>query len=253
MLLPADIVESIAQVIGRTLRPEEEGSIHYLNRFPPHLLAEARKLATHSKILAFNFVRFYTGIEHNQEVKDFVFEVVASNRDPATWDRWQRLYFPEVAFPRDLERTVALMLAPLQEATGERWVRLVPSRRRGDYSFECGQPGILHRSSDAEWQPPRQGIRMSFYTGDHLEHVDDVDVAMRRWIASRVAWLLEQQGAALPADATVADVTTALAVDVPWSADAEIAIRGLLREERELGPSSEAVPGFRGPDEWYAG
>lgn len=94
---------------------------------------------------------------------------------------------------------------------------------------------------------------MSFYTGEHLEHVDDVDVAMRRWIASRVAWLLERQGVTLPVDATVADVTTALAVDVPCSADAEIAIRGLLREERELGPSSEAVPGFRGPDEWYAG
>jgi len=36
------------------------------------------------------------------------------------------------------------------------------------------------------------------------------------------------------------------------SADAEIAVRALLRERYELGPSSDEVPGFRGPDDWYA-
>ena len=92
---------------------------------------------------------------------------------------------------------------------------------------------------------------MSLSVEDHLEHVDDVGVAMRRWMASRVAWQLAQQGVTLPPDATVSDVMAALSVDAPCSADAEIAIRGLLREERELGPSSDTVPGFRGPDEWY--
>jgi hypothetical protein len=251
MWAPVEIVESIEKIIGRALRPEEEESIHYLNRFPPLLLAEARKLAEHSKVLAWHFVRFYTGIEHDHEVKDFVFEVVARDRDPATWERWDRLFYPDVVFPRDLALTVAQMLSALQDATGERWVRLVPSRRRGDYSFACGQPGILHRSSDAEWHPPREGVRMSLAVGDELERVDDVGVAVRRWMASRVAWQLAQQGVTLPADATVSDVMTALSVDAPCSVDAEIAIRGLLREGRELGPSSDAVPGFRGPDEWY--
>jgi hypothetical protein len=251
MWAPIEIVESIERIIGRRMRPEDEGSIHYLARFPPHLLAEARKLAAHSKILAWNFVRFYTRIEQDPEVKDFVFEVVTRDRAPATWDRWPRLYFPDVDFPRDLHLNVARMLVPLQDATGERWVRSPPSRRRGDYSFACGQPGILHRSSDIEWQPPREGVRMSLSGTEDLEHIDDVDVAVRRWMASRVAWQLAQQGVTLPADATVSDVMTALAVDMPCSADAEIAIRGLLREERELGPSSDAVPGFRGPDAWY--
>ena len=250
---PVEIVESIERIIGRALRSEDEGSIHYLNRFPPHLLAEARKLAAQSKILAWHFVRFYTGAEQDHEVKDFVFEVVASDRDPATWERWARLYFPDVVFPRDLDLTIDRMLAPLRDATGERWVRLPPSRRRGDYSFSCGQPGILHRSSDVEWQPPRKGVRMTLSVDEHLEHINDVGVAVRRWMASRVAWQLAQQGITLPADATVSDVMTALAVDVPCSADAEIAIRGLLREERKLGLSSDAVPGFRGPDAWYTG
>lgn len=251
MLLPNDIVEPIEKIIGRALRPEDEGSIHYLNRFPPNLLAEARELAAHSRLLAWNFIRFYTGIEQNSEVKDFVFEVVATGRDPATWERWDRLYYPDVSFPRDIDVPVARMLVPLHDATGKRWVRLLPLRRRGDYSFACGQPGILHRSSDAEWQPPRRGVRMSLSVEDNLEPVDNVEVAVRRWIASRIAWQIAQQGIALPADATVSDVMTTLSVNIPPSADAEIAIRGLLREEREFGPSTEDVPGFRGPDEWY--
>lgn len=92
---------------------------------------------------------------------------------------------------------------------------------------------------------------MSLSVEDNLEQVDNVEVAVRRWIASRIAWQIAQQGIALPADAAVSDVMTALSVNIPPSADAEIATRGLLREEREFGPSTEDVPGFRGPDEWY--
>jgi hypothetical protein len=249
MASPDDVIEKI---LGRKLPPGDEGSVPFLNRFPTHLLADARKIFTESKssILTFHFITFYTGAGQTSEVKSFIEDVIVGSQDPAAWQRWDRLYLPSVAFPEMIGSTVAEIVAPLQDVPGEHWVRQIPSRSNWRLSA-CGQPCVLHRSTDAEWKPSKKVFQLLAYSYTLVEHVDDVGIATRRWMASRVAWQLAQQGVTLPAGATVSDVMTAMAADVPCSADAEIAIGGLLREQRELGPSPDAVPGFRGPDEWY--
>lgn len=75
---------------------------------------------------------------------------------------------------------------------------------------------------------------------------------MRRWIASRAAWQLMRKQIDVAPSASVNGVARMLSADTSPSADAEIVIRALLREERELGPASDAVPGFRGPEVWFA-
>lgn len=245
--------DTIEMVLGRKLRREDEGSVPFLNRFPAHLLADARKIykETKSALLTFHFIKFYAGAGQVDEVKSFIEDVIAGEQEPDAWQRSDRLYLSSVALPHILGNTTGEILAPLRDAPGEHWVRQRPRRSHWSWSSACGQPCVLHRSSDAEWRQPEGVFHLlvSDYSG--LEHVNDVDVAVRRWMASRVAWQLAQRNVSLSVDAAVSDVMTALSVDVPWSADAEIAIRGLLREERELGPSEDAVPGFRGPDEWY--
>lgn len=137
------------------------------------------------------------------------------------------------------------------EASGER-LEEIASLYYWDWLRECGRPCVLHRSSDAEWTPDKELVRMSLYGVNRLERIENIAMGVRRWMASRVAWELAQQGIALPADAGVREVLSALGLDVSCSIDAELAIRGLLREQRELGePGEEEVPGFRGPDVWY--
>jgi hypothetical protein len=250
MPTPEDTIESI---LGRKLKPEEEGSLPDLGKFPPHLLAEARKIFSESRscLLTFRFIKFYVGPGQVGDVKLFIEDVVAGGEEPATWRHGYRYYLPAGEFPRMLGLTVSEALAPLRHAPGERWFRVMPFRSLWSGSGESSPPFVLQPGNEEEWHPPEGAICESWGGREYLERIDDVDVAMRRWMASRVAWQLTHQGVTLPADATVADVMTALSVDVPCSVDAEIAIRGLLREDRELGPSSDAVPGFRGPDEWF--
>ena len=85
-----------------------------------------------------------------------------------------------------------------------------------------------------------------------LEEVTDPQVAVRRWIASRLASCLFAWGRL----DTAREVPDLAVPDLPfdqWSPDAQIAGRGLLRELREMSPSEDAIPGFRGPDDWYRG
>lgn len=245
--------ETIESILGRELKSEEEGSFPNLNEFPPHLLTEARKIVAESgsRLLAFRFVKFYVGPGKVGEVKCFVEDVVAGDEEPSTWRRVDRYYMPAEEFPQMLGLTVAEALGPLEHAPGERWFRVTPLRSLWSGSGEFSRPFVLQPSTEDEWHPPTGAICQLRLGRKYLERIDDVAVAVRRWMASRVAWQFAQQGVKLTTDATVSDVMTALSVDVPCSADAEIAIRGLLREERELGPSADTVPGFRGPDEWY--
>jgi hypothetical protein len=206
---------------------------------------------TKSGILAFVFVKFYAGPGGFNDAKSFVDDVILGGEEPATWRRVDRYYMPAEEFPQMLGLTVAEALAPLRQAPGERWFRVKPLRSLWSGPGQISRPFVLQSGTEDEWHPPEGAICQLRVGRKYLERVDHIDIAVRRWMASRVARELAQRNVTLPADVAVSDVMTALSVNVPWSADTEIAIRGLLREERELGPSVDDVPGFRGPDEWY--
>jgi hypothetical protein len=243
--------EEIEKILGRKLAPEENGSIPDLNTFPAHLLTEARAIARSSKLLAFLFVRFYSGSRQLGEVKRFIEEVVVGGQEPARWCREPLLCCSRVDGPQVLELSRNKVVTDLQGIPGERWVRLVPQRASWDYTGYCGAPAVLNRSANYRWQVPG-GVSSLVLTGNEkIETVDDLTIAVRRWITSRVAWQLARKQIVLTPSVDVSQVARTLSRTTSPSLDAEIAIRSLLREERELGPWADAVPGFRGPDEWY--
>jgi hypothetical protein len=245
---------ALERLLGRELPASERGSVSTLNDLPHERLQEAAALAARARLAAVEYLLFYVGNAELDHASDFVDDVLLGGADPRSWGISDVLFAPGTKLVNALQIDVPTVLQPLEVIVGERWWRVAPERELWDWSGLCGAPGVLVRRAPYVWsaEAARLGVGGHALYDEPLEQVHDLAIAMRRWMASRVAWQLAQQGVTLAADATVSDVMTALSADVPCSADAEIAIRGLLREERELGPASDAVPGFRGPDEWYA-
>lgn len=245
----------IEEIIGRKLLPEEQGSVPNLNEFPPHLLAEARKIygETKSRLLTFVFVHFYAGPGGFNDAKHFVEDVAVGGQEPAHWRCEPLLCCPGVDASQALELSRSKVVTLLEGIPGERWVRLVPQRASWDHTVFGGAPAVVNRSANYRWQSPKEVHALVLTGSEAIETIDDLATAVRRWIASRLAWQLAWKPGGVAQSVDTHALARILSEDKHLSADAEIAIRGLLREECELGPSSEAVPGFRGPDEWYAG
>jgi hypothetical protein len=80
---------------------------------------------------------------------------------------------------------------------------------------------------------------------------NQLSIAERRWLASRFAW----RASAYLAEArpSFEGLLSALSVSrEALSEDALIAVRALIRESSLDPRSASLVPGFRGPDAWYA-
>jgi hypothetical protein len=244
--------EEIEKIIGRKLPHEERGRVSDLNEFPNDILLEARSIAKISRILACILVRFYTERSQFDEVQGFTEDVIVGGQDPAFWRREPRLCRPIVDDSRVIGLDRNKVVSLLQNVPGERWVRRVPQRAHWNYTGYCGAPAVLNRTANYRWRSPEGVSALMLTGGEAIESIDDLAVGVRRWIASRVAWQLARKQIELTPSTSAHEVACMLSEDTSLSPDAEIAISGLLREERELGPSSDAVPGFRGPDEWYA-
>ncbi|HWE30024.1 MAG TPA: hypothetical protein VHB97_18560, partial [Polyangia bacterium] len=136
----------------------------------------------------------------------------------------------------------------LRVLPGEPWFRRPAPSGPATWDGTLGLPGVLVRAARYWWSA--EGFT-SLYVHAPLERIadDDIPVAIRRWMASRMTWWAREylaQGAPT-FDGVVAAVTGG--ADVAPSADARIAIAALLRELAL--PDGDRPLGFRGPDEWY--
>ena len=140
-----------------------------------------------------------------------------------------------------MEASADDLLGRLRDA-GEGWVVVEPDAeawRSGDPTG--GAPGVrLAEHVDLSWTAPEGTARV---LGPTTSGAADPQLAMRRWMASRLAAVAEE--------GERAEATLLRATQAP-SDDAAAAARGLDRERDELGPPDDAVPGFRGPDDWYS-
>jgi hypothetical protein len=118
-----------------------------------------------------------------------------------------------------------------------------------------GAPGTIVRGARYWWKPETNDYDGYWIDpeGDDIESITDIEMAMRRWIASRVA--LELRGS-IESMRTPADVCRHLdahrriAISAEdMSEDAEQAIRGLLATHNSGEPG---VPGFTGPDSAFS-
>jgi hypothetical protein len=224
--------------IGRSLSPDDVGSIGNLNEVPEALVAEARKLGHRSR--AYDLLYYYTTFDCWPYVSGFIQDVVFGTKSPRLWRRGGVLV-PATSLCDQLCQSRSALLAPIG---GHAEVRIVP-RPFGDSSV--GAPARPRPEADYRSTSPPGA---SDFANPVLEPMPDLAVGVRRWIAGRLAWCLKG-GAPTSIEELFAISPYELPPTDRWSQDAGIAVAALLREFREIVPEPGAIPGFRAPDEWY--
>lgn len=175
----------------------------------------------------------------------FVEDVVLGGEPAAGWRRGQVLV-PDVSLADQLRLSPAELLAPLGGGFSARVTPWFDDWRSG-VSW-VGAPAL--RLPEATYRSAIPGRAVGLGAAE-TEAVRDPAVALRRWIAARLA--RSARPTALTSLESLAGSIPGIPPIAEWSRDAVIAGGGLLREHRELGAEPATIPGMRGPDVWYQG
>lgn len=209
-------------------------------------LAEARRLAARREVDAVNYLCDLVTKCELGDAASFIEEVVRGRADPRSWGRTDVLTVPFLQVADLLQRALSDTMSSLRDVAGVRWARLNPSASAWPDWF-AGAPGVFTRSQPYWQTSPHGTTTVVVSAADELEYFEHALVGARRWLASRIAALVK--GSVLPE--TTEELAVALRVAGPVSRDAEIALQA-LRREASLGDAAAGVPGFRGPDDWFA-
>ena len=227
----------IETTTGLTLDESAHASVPTVNALDPATVEALRPLPRVDQHVALRHLL----AEEAQPAIDAFMDAVERGEDPRTWGTGGVLV-PGLGVRSLMAATVESVLASLRSA-GENWVVVEPDAsawRSGDPT--PGAPGVrLGADVGIDWTPPDGTTRV---LDPGVSDAGDPAVATRRWMASRLAAVAEE--------GERADATLQRATPDP-SDDAVVAAQALDRERDELGPAGDAVPGFRGPDAWYAG
>jgi hypothetical protein len=226
---------------------ERRKTVATLNDLTDEQLEEARGWARERKAAALWFlqslvVKCQLGCDH------FIDEVLLGSADARTWGFSDILCIPDLSLNALVTRPLTASLASIDPIDGERHFRSPPKQDDRD-SHTCGVPGVLVSGKPYWWAVP-QGV-IGLGAQPDFERIDDVIIAGRRWIASRVARTWEGTFTRTALPRTPQEVASALKLEAPLSRDGEIAIAGLIREQ-DISENLDRAPGFRGPDAWYA-
>lgn len=238
-----DMQSQLERWIGRKLPPEEAGTISDLNRMPAALIEEARK---HGSLVGGMLLAHYVTVKNLPYLNGFIEQVVEGGKPVETWRRGA-VIVPETSLEDQLTLSLEEMLGWIGGPTD---MRLVPrySAWKGG-SSEGGAPA--RELPDRTYLSPHIPKVVSFSAGAKIEKISNLPVAMRRWIAARIASCMKGDGV----PQTVSELFNRLPDQPPmdqWSEDARIAAAAVVREFHEFGAAAEgAIPGFRGPDEYY--
>ena len=213
--------------------------ISHLNDVPESLLREARALADSGR--AKELLMRRTSPESWDYLDPFIEDVVLGGESAASWARGQ-VVVPDFSLVDQLRLDGAELLAPLGGGLAHRVTPSLDDWRSG--ASWVGAPALLLPDADYRYLPPDGTSALGTM---ETEEVRDVAVALRRWIAARLA----RVAGSFDSLEAVAAGTAGVPALREWSRDAVIAASGLLRERREIGGERGGIPGMRGPDEWY--
>lgn len=241
---------TIEKLLGRPLVEKDRRTIPSLAELPLSLVDDARRLARQSRLHAVAFLQHYLVDPRLDDMADFIDEVLLGDGDLQAWVTRDRLCVPVLAWQRVLRLEAAELLAPIASVGESNWCRIVPRVERW-YLESTGVPGIWIRRR-YDWSPPENATTIGFGSAPPpLEPVIDLDVALSRWIASRIAWAMKAELATGLLTAQSAAEFFRVSAD-ELSGLARHTIAALSRELAALGWSDDAIPGFRGPDSWYS-
>lgn len=216
--------------------------IDHLNDVPEWLVEEARRLPDEDAARALLMAR--VSPDCWIYLTPFIEEVVLGREPAKLWLRGQ-VVVPDFSLADVVTLPRSALLVPIG---GEPWHRVVPSL--DDWLSNAswvGAPACVSPEADYRFSPPADSIALGRAP---TEEVEDGDVAVRRWIAARLARVVPEGR-----DIRSPEAFTAI-LDLPetaaWTDDSLRAAEGLIREYREMSDAMDSIPGMRGPDEWYA-
>jgi hypothetical protein len=243
---PDPVLQEVEHVLGRPLSAAELAPVGTLDDLPPQSRAIAAQLPG---ILRIWFLRKLVDRSERGDIQDYVDDVIDGDVPAAQWRRGGIL-LADFGLPDLLERPTADILGVIP-LDGGIWRRRPVSRRAWETRAGfAGAPGVERPDLDRRFEAPPHVMRVST-RGLDLEPEDAPERRARRWIAARAAHATRRFREAAEAKDPLTLVRAVFPNIGPLSADATVALEGLLRERRELGPSETEVPGFRGPDDWY--
>ena len=238
---------NLERTLGRTLVASERKSLHSLNDITPALLSELRGLARTSRIAAIDYLSFYVEKFDIDSSSQFYEDVLVNEtttpcewgkRDIICFRRWDTMC---------LAQNESELLQALADLPGQHWYRVVPRNQNWDWSGIAGAPGVLIDAAPYWFETPN-AVEIADLDSeqDELESIADGELrlAVRRWLASRIAWVLRNTD--LGADVSVENVALLLNVDSQdLSEAARVAISALIQQGwPSLG--CDGVPGFSG-------
>jgi hypothetical protein len=241
--------QDIERALGHDVNPGRKGSIHDLYDVPSDLLEDARNLR--SLTLRYRFLRYHTSSSLWRWLSEFIDDVLDRGIELQAWRRGGILY-PLLPIETLVTLDVARILSVLEPTEDESWRQVAPGREAWEIGESVAGAPVVERSQlRYDWEPSKQVRRVMMNGLEDLLDVDDIVVATRRWIASRVARQASKFGGIERFSDPIAVFESAFQGVQCASDDALIATRGVLHESRAMGRSAVDVPGFRGPADWY--
>jgi hypothetical protein len=220
----------------------EQPVIADLNHLPAWLLEEARSLTDEGAVQS--LLMTHTSPECWDYLVPFIEDVVLGHQPAASWLLGQ-VVVPDFSLRDQLTLTRSALLAPIG---GEFTRRVVPVLDDWQsHASWIGAPALVLPRADYRYRVPAQAIGMGNVA---TEEVTNRTVVLRRWIAVRLALVAKDTGSAQSIEQLAATLDNLPAI-AEWSEDARRAASALIREYQELGEHDHAIPGMRGPDDWF--
>lgn len=229
--------------LGEMPESNKVAQLNSLNDIPDAVVAVARRLSPDRR--AISFISAYLKEDQERSVAWFVQDVVRGTETAATWGR-SRFLVPAVSFADQVTLPRDKLLACVGANPELRVVPKLSSWKAG-ISW-VGSPLLAELQADYRVPLPHGCEDLS---KPQTEPIGDVDVAVRRWIAARIAGVVFNKLGMNFADA--AKVAAEYAPLSSWTHDAQVALAALVRESQMYYPDHPEPPGFRGPDEWFRG
>lgn len=266
----------ISPLLTRVVTESERASVASYRSMPPHILQELKDVRMRcGRLGAMKYIQFFVDRNNDDEVPDFIVEVVESLEiDPSAWRINDIVFVSNVSFLG----SVVDYRKNVEELEGERWYRVEKIRRTLD-SLENDAPGVLVRNFKAGTQVPWRQIpepcgvssikSQVRQDGDALIKIEESGfaLAVRRWQAKKIANFAFrnplQVNKGLELETLLAILTTyewpvsrggewvGNITNIEPSADALIAINALVKESQLPDADFPNSAGFLGPDDWY--
>jgi hypothetical protein len=245
-----EYILTIENVLGKTIEESERGVIENLNHVPYQLIEEVRQLP---EPLDYRYLQYYVSSSEWRYLKLFYDQVVEQGQPP---DKWLlgSILLPNFPPEKLLLRDVSSILAVLDPIEGEQWYCFPPDFYSWSLrQFSKGAPAVLRPEVDYHWRSPQYVMSFALSMKNKLVLIEDVVIGTRRWMASIIARYAMDKNLLGNIWQTKALVEQIWPEIEKVSDDARIAIEAMLAEITHLDSDKKNVPGFYGPDAWYAG